>query len=344
MRKFIAFLIVAALLVLTATAVYAAPPPEGPPGLEQAIAVQEAHNPRLLATPGVVGTAVGMTPDGKAAVKVFTEKVGTRLPDSLDGVPVVVEVTGKFTALQLTTDWSRPAPTGVSTGNAKSNSAGTIACRVKDAKGNVYALSNTHVYAPYAIDSQKALRDRIVQPGVLDILRLPEDSTDPRYNDPTNPKYTLGTLARYVRINGSVFATNEVDAAIAKTTTGLLGQGTPEGGYGIPSRTTTAASVGLAVQKFGRTTLLTKGNISAINATVIVEYYSGWYAWFVRQIIVNSSTAFIKGGDSGSLLVTDNVSSNPVGLLFAGNGDGTMAIANRIDRVLSKLGVTVDGK
>jgi hypothetical protein len=35
---------------------------------------------------------------------------------------------------------------------------------------------------------------------------------------------------------------------------------------------------------------------------------------------------------------------NPVGLLFAGNGSGQLAIANRIDLVLESFGVAIDGE
>ncbi len=80
----------------------------------------------------------------------------------------------------------------------------------------------------------------------------------------------------------------------------------------------------------------------------IVGYSSG-YARFVDQIVVGSRKAFIKAGDSGSLLVTDP-SANPVGLLYAGNTNGTTAIANRIDLVLTDLSalsgvsLTIDGQ
>ncbi len=45
---------------------------------------------------------------------------------------------------------------------------------------------------------------------------------------------------------------------------------------------------------------------------------------------------------SGSLLVT-NPGASPVGLLFAGNQNGSFAVANRIQDVLSAFGVTGDG-
>jgi hypothetical protein len=39
-----------------------------------------------------------------------------------------------------------------------------------------------------------------------------------------------------------------------------------------------------------------------------------------------------------------NPDRNPVGLLFAGNRSGKIAIANRIDFVINTLGVTIDGE
>jgi PKD repeat protein len=136
-------------------------------------------------------------------------------------------------------------------------------------------------------------------------------------------------------------ARNELDAAIALSSTANLGTATPAGGYGTPSSETATAFVGMAVQKYGRTTGMTSGEITAINATVNVGYSRGT-ARFVKQIIVESGTPFIGGGDSGSLLVTDDSGLNPVGLLFAGTGDGLLAVANPIDLVLDRFGVTVD--
>ncbi|MFZ2146926.1 MAG: hypothetical protein WAV28_06875, partial [Sedimentisphaerales bacterium] len=134
-------------------------------------------------------------------------------------------------------------------------------------------------------------------------------------------------------------ASNTIDAAIALSSTANLGTATPAGGYGIPSSETATASVGLTVQKYGRTTSLTKGNITGTNVIVKVGYSSGT-ARFVNQIIVESNTEFIGAGDSGSLLVT--MDKNPVGLLFAGTSDGKLAVANPIGAVLIAFGVTID--
>src|SRR5918995_304891 len=138
-------------------AVAAASPPAGAPGLAQAIAAQERHTDALLALDGVVGTAA-TDRHGVGAVAVLTARAGVAgIPDSLDGVDVVVIVTGPISAIlpkapggggkvDPKSRFARPVPIGVSTGNVGECSAGTIGARVRSG-ANVYALSNNHVYA-----------------------------------------------------------------------------------------------------------------------------------------------------------------------------------------------------
>jgi hypothetical protein len=71
--------------------------------------------------------------------------------------------------------------------------------------------------------------------------------------------------------------------------------------------------------------------------------YRGSTARFVDQIVISDGT-FSNPGDSGSLVVTKGnllADRRPVGLLFAGSNMNT--IANPIDFVLDRFGVTVDG-
>jgi len=307
--------------------------------------VQEANTARLMAMDGVEGTAIGLNENGRLAIKVFTAGPGVAgIPRNIDGVPVEVVVTGKFYALPKpekppgkpdkppkpepdetvdpTSRFERPVPIGVSTGNVESNSAGTIACKVT--KGDaVYALSNNHVYA---LENTASENSAVLQPG--------------RYDGGT-AEDAIGTLAEYVEIDFEG-GDNVVDAAIALCYAGALGNATPSDGYGIPNSDTVTASVGLAVQKYDRTTGLTKGTVSGIGATVNVSYSSGT-ARFVGQIIVEARKPVIKAGDSGSLLVTDP-DKYPVGLLFAGNGNGKLAVANPIDLVLEAFEVSIDGE
>jgi hypothetical protein len=299
--------------------------------LAHAMAVQEAHTETLLAQAGVVGTAVGHDRAGQPVVRVFVVDAAdaATIPRQLDGVPVAVDVTGEIVALSHTTSRYRPAPIGVSTGHPDIT-AGTIGCRVKDASGAVYALSNNHVYAD---ENRADIGDDVLQPGA--------------YDGGTDPADAIGTLADFQPIAfcnpyPSNCPNNTIDAAIALSSTVNLGKATLSGGYGTPKSTPLQATVGLRVQKYGRTTSLTKGRVYAINATVNVGYDTG-VARFVGQLVITPGN-FSAGGDSGSLIVVQGGGNDrrPVGLLFAGSPSVT--IANPIGPVLSRFGVTIDGQ
>ncbi len=183
-------------------------------------------------------------------------------------------------------------------------------------------MSNNHVYAD---ENRASLGDNALQPGP--------------YDGGQNPRDAIGTLAAFQQIVFSRSASNQIDAAIVLCPLTMLDNGTPAGSYGIPKSVTVPALVGLAVQKHGRTTGLTTGQVYAVNATVNVGYDSGT-ARFINQIVITPGT-FSAGGDSGSLIVTQS-GNNPVGLLFAGSSSVT--IANPIDLVLDYFGVAVDGQ
>jgi len=98
----------------------------------------------------------------------------------------------------------------------------------------------------------------------------------------------------------------------------------------------------MEVQKYGRTTGLTKGKVTAVNATVTL-YYGPALTRFVNQIIVEplkKNSSFADGGDSGSLVVTNDANTNPVGLLFA-KGSSSVFL-NPIDSILSRFNVQID--
>jgi hypothetical protein len=332
--------------------------------IQEVIRVQDRYKDFLMEKSDVVGTGAGISSEGEAVIKVFTSRAGTGgIPRRLDGVGVRIKVTGRFHALREDTcgasgdgvcerweRWPFPVPIGVSTGHPNIT-AGTIGARVKDSAGNVYALSNNHVYADI---NNASLGDDILQPGSV-------DGGDSQLD-------VIGTLSDYeiIKFCQPFFfwficsETNTIDAAIALSTDSQLGFETPMGefgsspGYGAPSSSIHAAYgdpdllgdevlsqlVGLSVKKYGRTTGLTYGTIDAVNATIDVGYGSN-IGRFVDQIVVASTDAFIQGGDSGSLMVTDP-DGNPVGLLYAGNSSGTSALANRIDLVLDRFQVVID--
>ena len=335
------------------------------PLVRKAIEVQIRHTERLMGIQDVVGTGVGIGPDGRPVIKVLTARGRVAgIPKSLESIPVQVSVTGLFIAYSdPTSRFDRPVPIGVSTGHPDIT-AGTIGARVKDRDNNLYALSNNHVYAN---QNDATIGDSALQPGPYDGGIAPVAyQPGPYEGEFPLPTFTvnydkIGELYDFEPIDFSIFGTNTIDAAIASTNMVELGNATPPEGYGTPNSTIFGDLNGddffdnkndllnLPVQKFGRTTGLTHGQVSEINVTAITCYancsnpFFGQYAWFEDQIAITSDNtgAFSAGGDSGSLIVTNDANKNPVGLLFAGSN--TRTLANRIDLVLNRFGVSIDG-
>ncbi len=294
--------------------------------------VKARHAEAFMAEKDVVGIGVGLNDQGYNAVVVLLETGVGRIPEQLEGVPVHRIVTGKIEALKGPTrppsfdptGRFRPTiPIGVSTGNIGECSAGTIGCRLNGG----YALSNNHVYA---LENAASVGSKIVQPGRYDT------------GCATNDADIIGELSVAPMIHFDT--TNLVDAAMAAIDSSVtLLKSTPADGYGTPKSETTDPVLGAAVQKYGRTSRLTKGQIVGVDVDVKVGYTNGVAAFRGQIMVASPRGAFIKAGDSGSLLVTDE--REPVGLLFAGNTSGKYAWANDIDDVLLALGgMTIDGE
>ncbi len=372
-RFMLSALIAGAFLSVTLNDVVVAAPDFVPPGLTRALEVQKQHSKSLLSQPGVVGTAVGLSQDGAPVVQVYTERAGVvPLPKFLDGVMVQEIAAGKFHALEAcdraglpiplcqpdiekrpsgggggsgttttTVDpkalFPNPVPIGVSTGNRSAGCmAGTIGARTVDRNGTLYALSNNHVFGR---ENSGAQGEDILQPGLYDTNCI--DSTD--------NSNQIGDLVQVEPINFS--GTNTIDAAIASFGVNgrTLGCATPSNGYGAPDALAYPANlnvqtlINVPVQKYGRTTSLTKGTIVSINWEGNVGYSAGT-ARFVEQIVVYSPKgAFVKAGDSGSLVVEQDQPKKPSGLLFAGDQSGKYGIVNRIDYVLNTFSLNLDG-
>jgi hypothetical protein len=326
--------------------------------------VKESEKSNLLAKPNVVGVGVGFVVEGK----IQTDEIGIvvlvrkkmpktalspqeTLPRSVDSIRVDVIEVGEIRALQSRTDRVRPAPGGVSIGHYKIT-AGTFGSVVRDKNtGDRLILSNNHVLAN---SNDAILGDPITQPGPIDggstandtIAHLErfcpiEFSTEPgvcglakTYAELGNAiANLLGSRHRLDTFQSSPQATNLVDAAVARPLNdadvldeileiGVV-QGTVEGALGMP------------VRKSGRTTGLSAGQITVLNATVDVSYGSGRIARFENQLV---SGPMSQGGDSGSLVVAAD-ELKAVGLLFAGSNQTT--IFNPIQAVLECLGVTI---
>ena len=199
--------------------------------------------------------------------------------------------------------------------------SGTLGALVSDGSA-LYVLSNNHVLAR---SGKAAPGEDVSQPGLID--------------NNCRPGTLVADLAAFAPLGPS-----NVDAAIAELRPGAMDSSGTIMDIGVPGSTVTAATVGMGVSKSGRTTGRTDGTVGSINTSVSVQYQQGcgsgkkFVISYNNQIVINSST-FSAGGDSGSLIVTNNAAHNPVGLLFAGSS--TTTIANPIGQVLTRLGAAL---
>lgn len=330
--------------------------------LREALVVKQRHAADLLARPYVVGVGAALDADGRPVIRVLTAQPGPPdLPARLDGMQVLTRVSGRIHALRGVTceaggdgvcesfeRWPLPVPIGVSVGHP-AITAGTIGARVSNGV-DVFALSNNHVLAA---SNQASIGDAALQPGAFDGGSVAAGDD-------------IGTLYDFEPIFFCEFwpflcsQSNAFDAAIALASPAQLGFATPAGehgsapSYGAPNSIIHAAYGDpavfgdedlsqlqqLSVQKHGRTTAHTTGTIDTIGLTLDVCYDEACalVARFDDQLSVPG--AFSAGGDSGSLVVTDDAFRQPVALLFAGSD--TESIVSRIDFVLDRFGVTID--
>jgi hypothetical protein len=314
------------------------------PAVQRIFEMQAAVTEEVMAIDGVVGIGTGLSETGQPALVILTRSAADRprLPRAAEGVPVVYLAVGtpvplseaeplsagvasfRKTATYGTERAVRPVPIGISTGNWNQCAAGTIAARVKNGS-DYFVLSCNHVFARI---NAAALGERILQPGRSEVAcaQIVAD--------------TIGSLADFEPIVHLSTANNLMDAALVRTSPAFVRTGTPPDGYGIPSSTIKSAALRMKLQKYGKTTGLTKANVQAINVTLGLNYGYGT-ARFVNQIIAESNSLFVDVGDSGSLVVTDDRNNQPVGLVFARSGTNYTYI-NPIGPILQRFNVEID--
>ena len=243
--------------------------------------------------------------------------------------------------------FDRPVPIGVSAFNATETicATGTLGCRCIDSSGKIYGLSNSHVLSK---EGASALLEEIVQPGQADnncntdiannlIGRLYDFV--PSFIDPLDPRnVNFMDTGLFEVVDALDPDGNTVPAVSAET---------PEDGYGFPSkRIIRNPRILQTVQKYGRTTVYTRGIVTGLNVTANVGGGAGFkpYQDLIEIISTAPYAAFSQGGDSGSLIVTQD-GNRPIALLFAG-GPNLLGIdetlGNPIGPILDRYNVSVD--
>lgn len=272
----------------------------------------------LLELEGVVGVS-HCNPCEKIILYVEDETWAEAVPSVLAGLPVEVKVVGKVTILPLLSSQTisnrlkhRPIVGGISISPSE-RIAGTLGVITRDGK----ILTNAHVLS---IDYQgKKYYEKgtpIIQPGML-------DGGDPKAD-------VVGYLDSYIPVKDEG---NTVDVAIGIPTVEakqmeVLGLGKVDGW--------TEPTIGMKVAKSGRTTGVTRGQITDVHATLKVFGYPTTmkgYAIFEDVIIIEPVMS--SAGDSGSLLVDEK--GRAVGLIFAGSK--FITVACKIRNVIDSTGI-----
>jgi len=328
--------------------------------------LQEARQ-ELANKPNVVATGIGYKivngkPTKELAIIVSVASKQSKkalsakelVPQTVGGIQTDVYPTGIIYAFQDPTGKFRPAPGGVSIGHINIT-AGTLGCLVQK-EGKIYILSNNHVLAN---SNDGNIGDPILQPGPADGGSYPEDLIaklsdfipihwDNEGNGGTSPCKVAGATASVLNAIAALLGSktrlqpqkvaraaaqdNLVDCALAEpldendVKNEILHIGTISG--------VAEGTLGLNIQKSGRTTGYTTGSIQQIDVTVQVSYGSNKTATFVDQLMAGNMSA---GGDSGSAIL--NKDKEIVGLLFAGSSNST--IINRIQNVFEALKVDI---
>lgn len=198
-------------------------------------------------------------------------------------------------------------------------SAGTLGALVRLPDGQIYGLTNNHVSA---LCSHVAPNTPILAPGVIDV------------GPNSLPPFTLGFHTRALEMKvgslGNIDIASNLDAAIFRLAN--IGQVSSMQGeaFDTPLRVEDPVE-GMRVEKVGRTTRHTKGQIVGKELRPIgVTYQAQSYGFngvirFANVFTVHGlQSEFSTAGDSGSLVVAVDDHGRPtaaVGLIFAGGPD-----------------------
>lgn len=250
--------------------------------------------------------------------------------------------------------------------------AGTVGAFVEPVvrPGEVHVLSNSHVLAD---SGHGQPGDAVVQPGPADGGLVPDDRVGvldriaPLRTEVSNvvdaatarldpdievsAEYPGGFLQGWDGITAWDENADRGDNTDRDDNTGRVEDGDRQDTG--PPRTASqhedahrrGSTASVAVEKVGRTTGVTRGQVSAFEIDGLVIQFPDGPLEFHDQIEVagNASGPFSAGGDSGSLVYRPN-SREALGLLFAGSERGGPAgtgltYCNPIEAVLSELAV-----
>lgn len=337
--------------------------------MERIYRILRQHEKKILSLENVVGLGFGYkiiqgkTTNKPAIMVLVKEKIPDEkllgrnmIPKTLSHTPTDVIEVGEVKLLAARIEKARPAKPGMSIGHYRIT-AGTFGALVRDQKTDKpLILSNNHVLANATdgSDGKSAIGDAILQPGAHDggsasdviaylerFVPISKATEASRCAIAVKLEKTINKILKVVKPNYEInfikktSSRNMIDAAVARpvkaehVTSDIVGLGEITG--------IQEPSIGMTLQKSGRTTGITSSQIKAMNVVIKVMLGPGEEATFYEQILTGPMA---QPGDSGSIVVNEEMKA--VGLLFAGSDQATLI--NPIINVMKLLQIEVPGK
>ena len=333
---------------------------EAPPDYQE---VKKQHEDSLVAMEGVTGVCT--YPDThEIVVMIEDEHMAATIPQTIDGYPVTVVVTGKLTAHVAAAPLA-PAATPFPDSDSPPFATTTEPARRLDPAGlNAYAASitPTGIARPLiggisvgnagfpgsagtlGLVVTGAEGDGLYGLGCAHVLALGRDGMvvppgtpvlQPAGSRAPAERSRIGNLTHFTAIAFSRSGVNYADAAITRLEVdGLPGLvlDAANGTFYTLNGTTTVTR-GDTVRKSGITTGVTTGQVIATDAIVRVFFTDDQWAVFRDQVLTGTIGS---AGDSGSAVDRDG---RFVGLYFAGSD--TAGVICKAEHILGPLGVTI---
>lgn len=225
-------------------------------------------------------------------------------------------------------------------------SAGTMGALVRLADGLIYGLTNNHVSA---LCSHVQPETPILAPGVIDV------------GAGVLPPFTLGFHVKALEMKvgslGNIDIAGNLDGAIFRINNVASVSSMQGNAFDTPIAVADPVE-GMKVEKVGRTTRHTKGQIVSKELRPIgINYQAQSYGFtgiirFANAFTIHGlQSDFSSSGDSGSLVVQVDDHGRPiaaVGLIFAGGPDsmapgGTKSLMLPLRPILEAFGATLIG-
>jgi hypothetical protein len=154
-----------------------------------------------------------------------------------------------------------------------------------------------------------------------------------------------GKVCRYSDAARALYVAGvESQARIARTTGINSGSLIVDGHFSITGQNNSSTTFSGTMQKVGRTTGWTSGNVT--NTCVTVNVSGSNIQLLCQTIVQNPGTMIVQGGDSGSPVFTGSSNVTLQGILWGGNSAGDLFVFSPFKAVQDELGsmdATKDG-